>query len=216
MSLHFLSNKTRVRDIQKHDSKGLHRLLFTVVELILTSRHQSYRASIHSIKMKFFLSFTRAQHALTCSYIIIAKLVFWPHIYLHVYLNSACATSRARLSRTRGVGRYNARAFIEVTGREENKTTVEFIDIDHHFLFLVFYIHSRATKKKRPTFFLVSMRGKRRNAWCFMALFNYSSQESRKRGEKESSFPNGLGFSYTFFTVPFDMATKNKGKNWTD
>lgn len=142
MSLHFLSNKTRVRDIQKHDSKGLHRLLFTVVELILTSRHQSYRASIHSIKMKFFLSFTRAQHALTCSYIIIAKLVFWPHIYLHVYLNSACATSRARLSRTRGVGRYNARAFIEVTGREENNSWI-YRHRSSFFIFSILYSLSR-------------------------------------------------------------------------
>lgn len=171
MSLHFLSNKTRVRDIQKHDSKGLHRLLFTVVELILTSRHQSYRASIHSIKMKFFLSFNRAQHALTCSYIIIAKLVFWPHIYLHVYLNSACATSRARLSGTPDSAESGGTMLEHsLKWRGERRTTVEFIDIDHHFLFLVFYIHSRATKKKRPTFFLVSMRGKRRNAWCFMAF----------------------------------------------
>lgn len=68
------------------------------------------------------------------------------------------------------------------------------------FIFSIFYSLSSTKKKKKQTFFCHVNGWRRRNAWCFMALFNYSS--------KRKLFPKWIRM--IFFSVPFDMATNKK------
>lgn len=63
------------------------------------------------------------------------------------------------------------------------KTKVEFIDIDHHFLFLVYFIHSRQRIRSKHFSAMSMVEGGMLDVlWLYLTI-----------ARKESSFPNGLG-----------------------